>query len=95
MEIEDLLPDDDSVNRATEQAILYIPQAAEQVSNLVYRNRGMSGRKFGPVLGPIIESNISTVGDPGRARQLEQMLESDQRNGGGGVVAPSFTLGRW
>ncbi len=91
-EVEALLPDDDTVTRATDQAIAYIPDAVSRVENLMYRNRGLAPHQFGSILGTIVESNLSTVGSPARERQIFEMIESARRIGAGPVVAPSFTL---
>jgi hypothetical protein len=88
-----LMPDENTVKRATQQAISYIPDAVAGVESLIYRNRSLAPSQFGTVLGTIIESNLSTIGDPGREKQLEQMLDSARRIGQKEpVVAPSFTL---
>lgn len=91
-EIESLMPNDDTIMRATRQAINYIPEAAREVENLIYRNRALAPAQFGPVLGAIIESNISTIGHPGRARELMDMLDSARRIGVEAPIAPSFTI---
>jgi hypothetical protein len=75
------------------QAIAYIPEAARDVENLIYRNRSLAPAQFGPVLGAIIESNITTIGHPGRERELMNMLDSARRMGVEAPIAPSFTLG--
>jgi hypothetical protein len=94
-EVEALMPDDDTVQRATQQAIAYIQAAAQEVEGLIYRNRGLAPTQFGTVLGGIIESNLSAVGHPGREREITEMTERMRRLGQEGVIAPSFTVFEW
>lgn len=95
-EVEALLPDDDSIMRATSQAIAYIPDAVAEVESLVYRNRSVAPSQFGKVLGTIIESNMATVGNPARERQILDSIDSANRTGQqGSVVPPSFTILSW
>jgi hypothetical protein len=94
-EIEALMPDDDTVQRATQQAIGYIPAAVAEVEDLIYRNRSLAPGQFGSVLGTIVESNLSAVGHPGREREISNMLDSAHRIGVGDTPAPSFTVFSW
>lgn len=94
-EVEALMPDENSVQRATWQAIAYIPDAVKEVEGLIYRNRSLAPTQFGPVLGAIVESNLSSIGHPGREREVVEMVESMRGIGFGGAVAPSFTLFSW
>ncbi|HEX8696571.1 MAG TPA: DUF4157 domain-containing protein [Longimicrobium sp.] len=94
-EVEALMPDDDSVRRATERAIDYIPGAAAEVEPLIYRSRALAPTQFGLIGGSIVQSNLSTIGDPARERRVWEMMEQAEQIGSGPVVAPSFTLGRW
>lgn len=86
------MPDDDTVQRATDRAIAYIPEAVRGVESLIYRNRGLASTQFGAVLGTIIESHLSTAGSPARERQVFEMIESARRIGAEPVLAPSFTI---
>jgi hypothetical protein len=76
-ELLDLLPDAKSVERATDHAYAYIPQAVREVAPLVHRNLGMLDTLKPPwyVGGPILpfvgKSIISTISDPGRTKTLE------------------------
>ena len=90
-EIESLMPNDDTIERATQQAIAYIPDAARDAESLIYRNRALAPTQFG-VFGPIIESNISTIGHPGREQEIMNMLDSARRIGVDAPVLPSFTI---
>jgi hypothetical protein len=94
-EVEGLMPDENSVQRATQQAIAYIPDAVAEVEGLIYRNRSLAPSQFGPILGAIVESNLATVGHPGREREVVEMLESARRIGLEGPVVPSFTVLSW
>ena len=95
-DVEALMPDDDSVQRATLQAVNYIPDAVGEVEGLIYRNRSLAPSQFGSVLGAIVESNLSTIGHPGREREVSEMLEGARRMGlEGSIVAPSFTVFSW
>jgi hypothetical protein len=94
--VEALMPDDDSVQRATLQAVSYIPDAVGEVEGLIYRNRSLAPLQFGSVLGAIVESNLSTIGHPGREREVVEMLEGARRMGlEGSIIAPSFTVFSW
>ena len=100
-EVLDLLPDADSVARASAKASSYIPAAADDVAALIYRQRGAlkaglgsSIPVIGSVLGSVIEMNIAAIGDPGRERQF---LQEEQRRGPGSPppVLPQFTIFSW
>ena len=91
-EIESLMPNDDTVRRATQQAIDFIPDAAREAENLVYRNRELAPTQFGPVFGAIVQSNLTTIGHPGRERELMNLLDSARRIGNEAPIAPSFTI---
>jgi hypothetical protein len=94
-EILDLLPDEESVRRVTQTAIGYIPQAVGDITGLMYRQRRVAEvglqHLVGP-LAPVLRSNLETLTDPGRRKQLEQLQELQQRTGLP-QIAPSFTLG--
>jgi hypothetical protein len=101
-EVEALMPDDSTVDRATTQAIGYIPAAAAEAQAVMFRGRGVAATEFrsklgvlGPVLAPVIESNISTIADPGRQRQLLELKEATEGTGFGPTVAPQWTVRRW
>lgn len=76
-EVLDMLPDTKSVERATDQAYAYIPQAVREVTPLVNRNIGMLDTLKlpwyigGPVLPFMGESIIGTISDPSRIKILE------------------------
>jgi hypothetical protein len=97
-----LMPDDATVERVTKQAISYIPAAGADVSGLIYRQRGiirtqMPGWLPSPVAAGVswaIESNIETVGSPGREKQLEALKDIQDKTGIP-QVAPSFTVFSW
>jgi hypothetical protein len=76
-EVLDLLPDAISIERATDQAYAYIPQAVREVESLVHRNIGMldtidlpwyAGGSLLPFVG---KSIIGTISDPARMKALE------------------------
>jgi len=93
-DVEAFLPGWPSVEAATKLAISYIPAAAADVGGLIYRQRSMAPTQFGPILGGIIESNIATIGAPGRERQLLEVKERAERTGTP-QVAPQFTVVSW
>ena len=93
-EVEAMLPDDASIAKATELAQRFIPAAVEDLTGLMYRQRGMVKTQAGPFLGAIIESNLATIAAPGRERQLLDVKERAERTGSP-QVAPQFTLGSW
>lgn len=92
--VEAFLPDAASVRAATDYAISCIPAAADDIAGLVYRQRSMAPTQFGPILGGIIESNIQTIGAPGRERQLLEIQERAERTRTP-QVAPQFTITSW
>jgi hypothetical protein len=89
-----LMPDDATIKRVTEQAVSYIPAAAADITGLIYRQRSIVGTKLPPGIAQIVESNITTVANPGRQRQLEQLQDVQERTGIP-QVAPSFTVFQW
>jgi hypothetical protein len=94
---EDVLaffPDEASIERATKLACSYIPAAAADIGGLIYRQRSMAPTQFGPIVGGIIQSNIETIGSPGRERQLLDIKERAERTGQP-QVAPQFTVTSW
>jgi hypothetical protein len=76
-EVLDLLPDVMSIERATQQAIAYIPYAVREISSLINRNVGMLDTVRlplyggGPVLPFVLKSMLGTISDPGRQKTLE------------------------
>ncbi len=93
--VEALMPDDATIERATNQAIAYIPAAAADVQNVIYRGRGLASTQFPKPLGAIIESNIDTIASPGRANQLRDLERQSEETRSGPVLAPQFTLKRF
>ncbi len=89
-----LMPDDATIKRVTDQAISYIPAAASDVGGLIYRQRSIVGTKLPPGIAQIVESNIATVANPGRERQLLDLKDVEERTGIP-QVAPSFTVLQW
>ncbi len=92
-EVLDLLPDEQSIQAVTAQAITYIPQAVESITALMYSQRRMARSEI-PLVGPLVESNLATIANPGRERQLLD-LEDQARTTGMPQVAPSFTIAEW
>ncbi len=92
-DVLDLMPDNATLQRATDQAISYIPFAAANVQGLMYRGRKLAPLQFPPVVGQIIQSNLSTIASPGRERQLLDLQSSSQNNPSlGQQLAPQFTV---
>jgi hypothetical protein len=94
-----LLPDKASVDQTTTKAVSYIPWAAQSITELIYRQRGAGAlelkERLGPagsVLAPIIKSNIATIADPGREKQLLRLEEESRRRNTGPLLAPQFTV---
>jgi hypothetical protein len=94
-DVEALMPDDATIERATNQAIAYIPAAAADVQNVIYRGRGLASTQFPKPLGAVIESNIDTIAGPGRAKQLRDLERQSEETKSGPLLAPQFTLGRF
>ncbi|MGZ5265860.1 MAG: eCIS core domain-containing protein [Caldimonas sp.] len=91
-EVEALMPDDATLDRATQQAIAYIPAAAADVQGLMYRGRKLAGTQFPAPLGAIIESNLATIANPGREKQLLDLEASGRDKDFGPRLAPQFTI---
>ena len=91
-EVQDLMPDDTTVQRATDQAIASIPTAAAEVQGVMYRGRSLVPSKIFWPLGPIAESNLATIANPGREKQLLDLQQVGRTTGAGPIVAPQFTL---
>jgi hypothetical protein len=89
-----LVPDDQSVRKATELAISYIPEAVSDVGGLIYRQRGVAKTELPPIIGSIVESNLATIGAPGRERQILEAQEH-ARSTGMPTPAPQFTILQW
>ncbi len=76
-EVLDLLPDADSVRRATDRACDHISQAVREVPALIHRNRGMLDTVqlppylLGPVLPFVGKSILGNIADPARPKVLE------------------------
>ena len=94
-EVEALMPDDATIERATSQAIAYIPAAAADVQGVMYRGRKLASTQFPKPLGAVIESNLETIASPGRSNQLRDLERMRDETGSGPVLAPQFTLGRF
>jgi hypothetical protein len=89
------MPDDATSERATSQAIAYIPAAAADVQGVMYRGRSLASTQFPKPLGAVIESNLDTIASPGRANQLRDLERTREETGSGPLLAPQFTLGRF
>lgn len=98
-EVLDLLPDQTSIDQATAKAVSYIPWAAQSLTALIYRQRGAGALELkaqwgvaGSILAPIIKSNIATIADPGREKQLLQQEDESRRLNTEKRLAPQFTI---
>jgi hypothetical protein len=94
-EVEALMPDDATIERATSQAIAYIPAAAADVQGVMYRGRSLASTQFPKPLGAVIESNLETIAGPGRSNQLRDLERTRDETKSGPLLAPQFTLGRF
>jgi hypothetical protein len=94
-EVEALMPDDATIERATSQAIAYIPAAAADVQGVMYRGRSLASTQFPKPLGSVIQSNLETIASPGRANQLRDLERVRDETQSGPVLAPQFTLARF
>ncbi len=94
-DVEALMPDDATIERATSQAIAYIPAAAADVQGVMYRGRSLASTQFPKPLGAVIESNLETIASPGRANQLRDLERTREETQSGPLLAPQFTLGRF
>jgi len=92
-EVEALMPDNATIERATDQAIAFIPAAAVDVQGVMYRGRSLASTQFPVPVGVLIESNLSTIASPGRANQLRDLERASNETGSGPLLAPQFTLG--
>jgi hypothetical protein len=94
-EVEGLMPDDSTLERATKQAIGYIPAAAADVQGLMYRQRAFAKSQFPPVIGSIISANLATIASPARERQLLDLQATSEATKSGPLLAPQATLLEW
>ena len=88
------LPDDESVRKATELAVSYIPAAVDDIGGLMYRQRAMAKTELPPILGAIAESNMATIASPARERQILEAQETARKTGLP-TPAPQFTIAEW
>ena len=88
------LPDDRTVEKTTERAVSYIPAAVEEVTGLIYRQRGMAKTELPSLLAPIITSNLATIGAPNRSQQIFDAQET-ARKLRLPTPAPQFTIAEW
>lgn len=92
-EVEELMPDDATVDRATDQAISYISAAAagSEIQDLMYRSRKLAGTQFPWPAGKLVEGNLGVIADPARDRTLLDMqLQSQQNPSLGGRLEGQF-----
>jgi hypothetical protein len=100
-EVLDLLPEEDSVRRATAKAISLIPEAVRDIPALLYRQvpvvRAALQTKIGAdsIIPALVGANVLTVTSPDRQRQLLQLEEQHRGLGGPPLLAPQFTIGQW
>lgn len=100
-EILALLPDEKSVQAATQQAIAYIPQAVQDVPSLIgaqvgmVRTRSLPAYLGGPVLPYVGASLLENIADPGRERQLLDLQRQSEETGSGPRLAPQFRVLTW
>lgn len=95
-EVEALMPDDATLQKATQQAIGAIPAAASalEIEGLMFRGRKLAATQFPWPVGKIVESNLGTIADPGREKMLLDLQQSGASNPStGGRLAPQFTVG--
>jgi hypothetical protein len=89
-----LLPDDESVRKATAVAISYIPAAIDGLTGLMYRQRDVVKTELPAGISTVVLSNLATIGAPDRERQILDAQETARRIGLP-TPAPQFTLGSW
>lgn len=83
-EVLDLLPDEKSIQQATDRAYGYIPAAVKEVTPLIHRNIGMldtlrpAWYLGGPILPFIGKSMLGTISDPARYKTLEEYEQRKQ-----------------
>jgi hypothetical protein len=94
-EIEAYMPDDATVKRATEKAIKYIPDAARDVQNVMYRGRNLAATQFPPLVGDLIKWNLGAIAAPGRANQVQLWDEMNRQHGLPPTPAPQFQIAEW
>lgn len=94
-EVEALMPDDATIERATSQAIAYIPAAAADVQGVMFRGRSLASTQFPKPIGALIQSNLETIASPGRANQLRDLERTREETNSGPMLAPQFTIGHF
>lgn len=93
-DVLDLMPDDATLDRATQQAIAYIPAAAsaQAIQELMFRGRKLASTQFPFPIGPIVESNLSVIASPGRENQLLRLQDTSRILNSGPLLAPQFQV---
>ena len=84
-------------------AIGSIPDTRKQVEELIYRERSSAPGELkqrvphgGQLLGKLVESNLETIGDPARQRELELDQQLRQAHGDGEpTMEPSVAVRRF
>ncbi len=79
-EVLDLLPNAASLALATQAAINYIPTAATQVENLIYRNRDAAALAVGNIAAPLVRANLNALGNPGLQNQMQWQSEFNEQH---------------
>ena len=91
-DIQEFFPNKDTRDRATMQALGYIPAARHQVEQIIYAQRKDAKSKLGAAGGYVAEHNLEAIGDPAREQNILGDQESDRARGGDGssVISPQF-----
>ena len=93
-EVQSYMPDDATVDRATQTAIAYVPEAAsaQAMQELMFRGRKLAGMQFPSPLRQIVEANLAAITDPGRDRQLKLAEDPSRSSTRGPQLAPQFSF---
>lgn len=91
-EILDLLPDAATLEKATQQAIDYIPVAAFGVEPLIYRNREAAELAVGPVFAPVVRANLNAIGSPDYLKRESDKVDLYKQRDWGPALATQFSF---
>ena len=93
-DVQNLMPDDATLERAMWVAMSYIPQAAsgEDVQQLIFSGRKLAKSQFPFPIGPIVEANLSAITDPGLDRRMRLDEDPQRSSSFGPQVAPQFSF---
>ena len=93
-DVQNLMPNDETLEQAMLMAVSYIPQAAsgEDVQQLIFSGRKLANSQFPFHLGAIVEANLSAIADPGLDRRMRLNEDPQRSSSFGPQLAPQFSF---